>query len=120
MQYDDKQLEKIQKTRNKFVRLAKARKLFDDYLFVKTFDAFETQLELMDGYKKKIDEKGVMIMAPFGSSGEKLAVNPAADAYTKACGIVTKLVSTLQTMIDKAPVPSDQTPGTSTKGKFKL
>ena len=80
-------------------KLAEESGVQNNYLFVTTFERYQTQLKVLEQLKKTIDESPVVVKKSYIKGQENLYTNPAVTEYNRTTDSANKTVSTLMRII---------------------
>ena len=79
----NKTLDRIKKSRAKFVEEATKLNLFENYLFATTFERYETQIDIMESLKVEIETEGVTVEKTYRKGEANTYINPAVAEFNK-------------------------------------
>jgi hypothetical protein len=78
---------------------AEANGVESNYLFVTTFDRYETQLKVLEKLKETISKADILVTKEYVKGRENIYTNPAVSEYNRTTDSANKTVSTLMKII---------------------
>lgn len=93
---------KLKKLTSDFWKEAESLGLTDDLRFMQTVEAYDYQIEMIEGLRKAITAEGYKIAVPAGRDAVKLISNPSVSDLNKAEILAQKLRIEIDSKIEKA------------------
>lgn len=97
------------RTPDDLLKLAEENGVRDNYLFVTTFERYQTQLAVLAQLKETIDNSPVVVKKSYVKGQENLYTNPAVTEYNRTTDSANKTVSTLMRIIRTFGETQDET-----------
>ena len=97
------------RTPDDLLKLAEENGVRDNYLFVTTFERYQTQLAVLAQLKETIDKSPVVVKKSYVKGQENLYTNPAVTEYNRTTDSANKTVSTLMRIIRTFGETQDET-----------
>lgn len=97
------------RTPDDLLKLAEENGVRDNYLFVTTFERYQTQLKVLAQLKETIDNSPVVVKKSYVKGQENLYTNPAVTEYNRTTDSANKTVSTLMRIIRTFGETQDET-----------
>lgn len=92
-------MRQLKTTPEDLLKLAEDAGVADNYLFVTTFDRYQTQLKVLDKLKETIADAPVVVKKSYSQGKENIYTNPAITEYNRTTDSANKTVSTLMRII---------------------
>ena len=89
------------------IRIAEESGVQGNYFFLTTFERYQTQLRILDGLEKEMNESGVLVSKEYVKGRKNLYSNPAIQEYNRTTDSANKTVSTLMRIIKEWKVTED-------------
>lgn len=82
------------------IKKAKEYGLGNDYLFTTTLSRYQTQIKILEGLKKAIEDEDVLVTKEYVKGRGNLYTHPAIAEYNKTTDSANKTVETLNKIIN--------------------
>ena len=85
----------LEKQAKKIIKIAKESGVQSNYLFVTTFDRYQTQIKILNDLKEVINEGETVVSKEYVKGRPNLQINPAIVEYNRVSSSANKSVATL-------------------------